>query len=196
MFGPQNHPNHPRGRRHYGGPFEDFAAGPFGGPFAGPTGRGRGGRRRMRRGDTRAAILVLLAEQPANGYRLMQEVAERSDGAWRPSPGSIYPALQQLEDEGLIAADAEHGKKSFALTADGESYVKENREKLGEPWAGLQPEINESTKNFWLEVKPLLEAAKQVGSVGDEAAQQRGQAVLAEARRKLYAILAEDNSSA
>lgn len=145
----------------------------------------------MRRGDTRAAILVLLSEQPANGYRLMQEIEERSEGAWRPSPGSIYPALSQLEDEGLIAADAERGQKAFALTPDGEKYVEENREKLGEPWKGLGDDVNEATKNFWKEIKPLLEAMKQVGAVGDEAAKQKGQAVLADARRQLYAILAE-----
>lgn len=184
----QHQPNRPRGRRGFGGPFDDFDPRMFGGP----GGRGRGGRRRMRRGDTRAAILVLLAEQPANGYRLMQEIEERSDGAWRPSPGSVYPALQQLEDEGLIEADAERGRKSFALTTDGEKYVEDNREKLGEPWKGLDADVNEATKAFWKEIKPLIEAMKQVGSVGDEEAKKQGQEVLAEARRKLYAILAED----
>src|SRR5919199_474312 len=77
-------------------------AGP-GGP--GPRGRGP---RRARRGDIRSAILLLLAEEPRNGYGLMQEVEERSDGMWRPSPGSVYPALSQLEDEGLVRA-AESG---------------------------------------------------------------------------------------
>src|SRR5688500_4341745 len=64
----------------------------------------RGGGRR-RRGDARAAILVLLAEAPRNGYGITQEIEERSAGAWRPSPGSVYPVLQQLEDEGLVRAD-------------------------------------------------------------------------------------------
>ncbi len=89
-----------------GGPFG------FGGPF-GPFGPGRGGRggNRARRGDVRAAALILLAEEPRNGYQLIQELANRSDGAWRASPGSVYPALQQLEDEGLIRAVTDDGRK-------------------------------------------------------------------------------------
>lgn len=173
---------------------DDFRFGPdFGAPF-GPR-RGRGGRRRMRRGDTRAAILVLLAEQPANGYRLMQEIEERSDGAWRPSPGSVYPALQQLEDEGLVAAEKADGRKSFSLTEAGTTYVKENKDKLGEPWSGLGPDLNGPAAEYWQQMRPLIEAAKQVGQVGDENAVTRGAEVLADARRKLYAILAEDPKS-
>jgi DNA-binding PadR family transcriptional regulator len=146
----------------------------------------------MKRGDVRAAILVLLDEQPGNGYRLMQEIEERSDGAWRPSPGSIYPALQQLEDEGLVEADAEKGRKSFSLTKDGVKYVDENREKLGEPWKGLGPDISAAGADYWKQIRPLIEAVKQVGQVGDEDAVVRGAEVLADARRKLYAILAEE----
>src|SRR4051794_23500999 len=100
-------------------------------------------RRRMRRGDTRAAALVLLAEQPYNGYALMQEIENRSQGVWRPSPGSMYPALAQLEDEGLVTAEPVDGSKQFTLTDAGKAYVEENREKLGEPWAGLGDEVGE-----------------------------------------------------
>jgi DNA-binding PadR family transcriptional regulator len=184
----ENEHQHGHRRRNRG----DFGA--FFAEFGPPSerGRGRGGRRRMRRGDVRAAILVLLAEQPANGYRLMQEIEERSEGVWRPSPGSVYPALQQLEDEGLVASDAEAGRKSFALTKEGTRYVEENREKLGEPWKGLVPEASAAGADFHKQVKPLFEALKQVGQVGDDAALERGAAVLAEARRKLYAILAEE----
>lgn len=146
----------------------------------------------MRRGDVRAAILVLLDEQQANGYRLMQEIEQRSDGIWRPSPGSVYPALQQLEDEGLVQADAEKGRKTFSLTEDGTAYVEENREKLGEPWKGLGPEVSATDADYYKQIKPLLEAVKQVGQVGDEDAVARGAKVLAETRRKLYAILAEE----
>ena len=72
---------------------------------------------RVRRGDVRAAALALLAEEPRNGYQLIQEIAERSGGVWQPSPGSVYPALQQLEDEGLIQAETpEGGRKRYALT--------------------------------------------------------------------------------
>lgn len=183
------HMRHPRAahaRDDFAGLMPDFGP-PFG---RGP--RGRGGRRRMRRGDVRAAILVLLSEQPANGYRLMQEIEERSGGTWRPSPGSVYPALSQLEDEGLVAAEQVDDRKSFALTKDGTKYVDENREKLGEPWAGLAPDPKGSHATYWRELKPLIEAVKQVGQVGDDDAVARGAEVLAEARRKLYAILAEE----
>src|SRR6202163_3162059 len=117
-------PGFHRHRRHgYGpGPFGDFGGGPFGG-FSGKGPRGRG--RKARRGDIRTAALLLLAEEPRNGYQIMQEVEERSDGVWRPSPGSVYPALQQLEDEGLIRSEETDGRKLFVLTEAGQAYVAE-----------------------------------------------------------------------
>src|SRR3954447_11750697 len=129
--GPGGH--HPGRHRHGGGPrgYGDWERG-FGGP-----GFGRG-RRRMRRGDVRAALLVLLDEEPRNGYGLIQEIERRSDGAWRPSPGSVYPALAQLEDEALVRPEDEGSGKRFALTDEGRAHVTEHREKLGEPWK--QPE--------------------------------------------------------
>src|SRR5436305_15247900 len=109
---------------------------------AGP-GRGRRGRRRRhggrppsfaerrgpkaRRGDVRAAALVLLDEEPRNGYQLMQEIERRSDGAWRPSPGAVYPALQQLEDEGLVRTNERDGRKLYELTDTGRAHVEEHR---------------------------------------------------------------------
>src|SRR5215212_643106 len=90
----------------------------FGFPGFGPT-RGP----RARRGDVRAALLVLLAEEPRNGYQLMQEIEQRSDGVWRPSPGSVYPALQLLEDEGLVRVEGE-GRKAYTLTDEGRAYVE------------------------------------------------------------------------
>src|SRR5829696_6959025 len=101
--------------RHRGGPRGGF---PGFGPPRGP---------RARRGDVRAALLLLLAEEPRNGYQLMQEIEQRSDGLWRPSPGSVYPALQQLEDEGLVTPAGE-GRKAYTLTADGRAHVEEHRE--------------------------------------------------------------------
>src|SRR5918993_3205588 len=104
-----------RGRFGPGGPFAGFPGGPgfgFGAFGPGPGGPFRPGRGRGRRGDVRAALLLLLAEEPRNGYQLIQEIERRSDGVWRPSPGSVYPALQQLEDEGLVAP-TEEGRKAF-----------------------------------------------------------------------------------
>ena len=121
------------GRR--GGPFGPAGFGPmaFGfGPWPG-EGRGRRGPR-VRRGDVRAAALALLAEEPRNGYQLIQEIAERSDGVWQPSPGSMYPALQQLEDEGLIQAETpEGGRKRYALTAEGRDYVAAHADEVRAP---------------------------------------------------------------
>src|SRR5690348_11414750 len=121
--------------RHRGGP--PWGPGGFGGP---------GGHRRRRRprGDVRAALLLLLAEQPFNGYGLMQEIEQRSNGDWRPSPGSVYPALSQLEDEGLVRSEEPGGRKQFTLTDEGRAYVEEHREQLGEPWADVGREGGEA----------------------------------------------------
>src|SRR3954463_5746454 len=126
-FAPGGHGGRPHHHHHRG----------FGG-FGGDFGFGR--RRRMRRGDVRAALLVLLDEEPRNGYGLMQEIEERSGGAWRPSPGSVYPALAQLQDAGLVPPDEEGTGKRFALTDEGRAHVEEHREQLGEPWAQLEGE--------------------------------------------------------
>jgi len=188
--GPHAHcgPN-PRHRHHRGrGGYGDWGPG-FGPPFGGP-GFGRG-RRRMRRGDVRAAILVLLAEEPRNGYGLIQEIEQRSDGAWRPSPGSVYPALAMLEDEGLVKSEAVDGGKRFTLTDAGEQHVSENREQLGEPWANLGEPSGGARGDLRAQVKPLMGAVAQVFAVGSEDDAKRVAAILADARRKVYAILAD-----
>ena len=119
-----------RGRhhgRHRGGP---GGGPPFGFPFGGPRGFRRGPG--VKRGDVRDALLLLLAEEPRNGYQLMQEIESRSDGVWRPSPGSVYPALSQLEDEGLVRAEEGSPGKVFALTDAGRKHVDE-RDEDGRP---------------------------------------------------------------
>src|SRR3954447_26862627 len=110
-------------RRRHGG---EHRGGPgWGGPgFPGPRGRGP----RARRGDVRTAMLLLLNEEPRNGYGLMQEIEERSGGAWRPSPGSVYPALSQLEDEGLVRVEEVEGGRTFVLTDVGRAHVAERPE--------------------------------------------------------------------
>ena len=179
--------------------FRGVFPGGFGGPgFAGPGMHGGpfGRRRRMRRGDVRAALLVLLAEEPRNGYGLMQEIERRSDGGWRPSPGSVYPALQQLEDEGLVRSTESDGRRVFELTESGRAHVEENREELGEPWADVGRNVGEGA----LEMRGLLwqagAAAMQVMHSGDEAQIARAKEVLAETRRSLYRILADDDAAA
>jgi DNA-binding PadR family transcriptional regulator len=163
--------------------------GPFGGPP--PFGRGGRGRGRARRGDVRLALLRLLAEQPANGYQLMQTIEERSEGRWRPSPGSVYPTLAQLEDEGLIRSAEADGSRRFEITDAGRQHL-EGRVDEPEPWKPA----DEEGENAITELAPLVigigKAAWQVATVGDEAQRARAIEVLAETRRALYRILAED----
>lgn len=171
-----------RHRRGFGGP-------PWGGPGGfGPSHH----RRRMRRGDVRAAILVLLAEQPNNGYGLMQEVEDRSDGVWRPSPGSMYPALAQLEDEGLVVAEESGGSRRYTLTDAGTTYVADNREQLGEPWADLSSEIGASRLELRDLIGQLATAAIQVSQAGSDAQIAKAHEVLIDARKALYRLLAEE----
>jgi DNA-binding PadR family transcriptional regulator len=184
------------GGRHGGGPgggpgFDPraFAFGMRGfGPFGG---HGRGGRR-ARRGDVRAAALLLLEEEPRNGYQLMQEIEERSGGAWRPSPGSIYPALSQLEDEGLVRSDEAAGRRAFELTDEGRTYVEENREALGTPWDDAGGDMPEGLVELRKLMMQLGMATMQVAQAGDEAQTAEARKVLEDARRALYGILAEN----
>jgi DNA-binding PadR family transcriptional regulator len=174
-----------------GGPFG------FGGPF-GPFGPGRGGRggNRARRGDVRAAALVLLAEEPRNGYQLIQELANRSDGAWRASPGSVYPALQQLEDEGLIRAVTDDGRKLWELTDAGHAYVNENREKLGTPWDAVGGGIPDGVRDLADIGLQVGSAVHQVVRAGDDAQIAQAVTILTETRRALYRLLAGDDKPA
>jgi DNA-binding PadR family transcriptional regulator len=147
----------------------------------------------MRRGDVRAALLVLLDEAPQNGYGLMQEIERRSEGAWRPSPGSVYPALAQLEDEGLVRAEEDDGRKQFVLTDAGRAHVEEHRSELGEPWAGLDDGVGEARREIRHLIGPLAAAAMQVATAGDDAHVEQARKVLTDARRSLYRILADDD---
>jgi DNA-binding PadR family transcriptional regulator len=153
----------------------------------GGFGRGRG---RAGRGDIRAAILALLTEQPMHGYQIIREISERSQGAWEPSPGSVYPTLQQLEDEGLVAADRAEGRRTYDLTAEGRAQA-EAREGAA-PWELAAH--GEEGAFFALRglTFSLLGAVKQVAEVGDQEQLDRAQEILREARRQLYQLLAED----
>jgi DNA-binding PadR family transcriptional regulator len=166
----------------------------WGGGFGpGPGGARRG---RSRRGDVRAAILLLLEEQPRNGYGLMQEVEERSSGAWRPSPGSIYPALAQLEDEGLIApADGEQGK-AFALTDAGRAYLDEHRERFGAPWETASAGMPAGMHDLKRSMSALAMAAMQAAQAGDPQVVQQVNTILDDARKAVYRLLAGDDDEA
>ncbi len=175
------------------GPRGDFGGGPFGaGPFgfsrgAGPRGRGR----RARRGDIRTAALLLLAEEPRNGYQIMQEVQERSGGVWRPSPGSTYPALQQLEDEGLIRSQESDGRKLFALTDAGRSLVAERGEEKATPWEEMSGDVSDRAHELGKLMREVASAFVQVMRTGSEGQIAKAREVLATTRRDLYRILAD-----
>jgi DNA-binding PadR family transcriptional regulator len=154
-------------------------------------------RKRFRLGDVRAAVLGLLAEQPMHGYQLIQEIAERSGGVWQPSPGSIYPVLQQLEDEGLVLIEQTEGRKVANLTEAGRAYVEENRAEFEEVWKALSnnnvDESMQEMRNLVANVKQIGIATKQVAKVGTGSQVAEARRVLADTRRRLYLILAEDD---
>jgi DNA-binding PadR family transcriptional regulator len=181
--------------RGFGGP--GFEGPGFGGPGFGfgPGGRGRGPGRRAGRGDIRAAILLLLAEEPMHGYQLIQQIGERSGGTWRPSPGAIYPALNLLEDEGLIAITSESGRKMATLTEAGGTYVTENAEQLGSPWEDAASRPTSPGRALRGALEALGAAAHQVARTGTDQQATKALEVLDRARRDLYLILAGDVQS-
>ena len=152
---------------------------------------------RVRRGDVRAAALALLAEEPRNGYQLIQEIAERSGGVWQPSPGSVYPALQQLEDEGLIQAETpEGGRKRYALTTEGREYVTAHADEVRAPWDDVAGSVGTDAIELRKLFGAVAMAGMQVVQVGTPAQVAQAQQILTDARRKLYAILAADDDAA
>jgi DNA-binding PadR family transcriptional regulator len=167
--------------------------GPGGGRGGFGPGFGPGGRGRRARGDVRAAVLLLLAEEPRNGYQLMQEIEERSGGVWRPSPGSTYPALAQLEDEGLVQATAVGTGREFALTDAGRTHVEENRETLGEPWTAASGGFPREGLELRGLIKQIGIASMQVMVAGTQAQREQAVQLLGEARRGLYRILAQED---
>ena len=172
----------------FGGP--DFGFGP--GPFGGPRGRGRG-RGRAGRGDVRAAIISLLSEEPRNGYQIIQEINERTGGLWRVSSGSVYPAIAQLEDEGLIEPTDGNGRKLFTLTAAGREHAEQNAEHLATLWeAGAEDARLTEFLRYRELIGQLISATRQVDEVGTPAQREEAKQVLTRARQALYKILAAD----
>jgi DNA-binding PadR family transcriptional regulator len=166
----------------------------------GPGGRGRDrgrdrGRGRIHRGDVRTAILLVLADEPMHGYQIMQAMSDRTGGAWRPSPGAVYPTIAQLEDERLVTTQEEGGRRLVTLTEEGRTYVTERSARLGDPFAAFAdrpagPDLRDP-------LHELHAAARQIASSGSAAQVEAAAEVLTRARRSLYLILAgeaEDTS--
>jgi DNA-binding PadR family transcriptional regulator len=214
--GPQNPWQQHRGRGHGGseGHRGGWTGGGWGGGRSGhqgppwlaglfglgePDDRRRGPR--VRRGDVRSAILDVLreasqAEEPVNGYQVIQAIAEKSNDAWRPSPGSVYPTIQQLEDEGLVEADDARGRRSLRLTAEGATYVAEHADELTAVWAPFNREpadgaVEEGSADIKSEIGQVMGAVWQIVSSGSEAQRRAAVGVLVDTRRKLYGILAD-----
>ena len=191
-----------------GGP--EGLGGPIG--FGGPGGHGgRRGRRylyhnergfpgflgrgpRAGRGDVRAAILALLREGPRNGYQIMSEIEERSGGAWRPSPGAVYPALQQLADEGLIEAEESAGRRAFSLTDEGRRYVEENPDMARAAWESMTQDEPDEMPGLFVQAARLGGTIVQVAHAGTPEQVHAAEELLEQTRRKMYQILAEDDA--
>ncbi len=170
--------------------------GPFGPDFSdrghhrgGPRHGGRGDGRRARRGDIRLAILQLIAEEPANGYGLIAKIAERTDDRWRPSPGSIYPVLQLLVEEGF--ASREEGEQGlYTITDAGREYLTTHTEQAQQVWDNGRGET-ESEEQMRESLHKLMGAAREVSINGTEDQRSRASALLDDIRRQLYGILSE-----
>uniref|UniRef100_A0A5Q5BRU3 Transcriptional regulator, PadR family n=2 Tax=unclassified Mycobacterium TaxID=2642494 RepID=A0A5Q5BRU3_MYCSS len=174
------------------GPGFEFGFDPRGGFGFGPGPRGRrgGGRGRGRRGDVRAAILTLLGERPMHGYEMIQEIAERSDGLWKPSPGSVYPTLQLLVDEGLIVGtESEGSKKLFELTDDGRAAAAKIETP---PWEQITDDAGPGHADLRSAVGQLVGAVAQSSYAASEEQQARILEIVNNARREIYGVLGEE----
>jgi DNA-binding PadR family transcriptional regulator len=144
---------------------------------------------RAGKGEVRSAVLALLAERPMHGYQIIREIEERSGGSWKPSAGSVYPTLQLLADEGTISAEESNGRKIYSLTEAGREEVAQDH--------GATPWDSPGSHAGGFAALPkagveLAQAAAQVGRTGSPEQVQQAVAVLDDARRRIYAILAQD----
>ncbi|WP_211352283.1 PadR family transcriptional regulator [Nocardioides albertanoniae] len=174
---------------------------------------------RVRRGDVRSAIIYVLAEaaeqsQVINGYQVIQQISERSSGEWRPSPGSVYPTIQQLEDEGLVESDDEHGRRAIRLSAAGKTYAADHSDELAAVWKPFDKAADNARAQgrggrggqgvgdlagFGIlggELAQVLPAVWQLATSGTDSQRQAAADILADTRRKLYGLLAAGDDDA
>jgi DNA-binding PadR family transcriptional regulator len=156
-------------------------------------GPGQLGGRRAGRGDIRAAIIALLAEQPMHGYQIIREIAERSEGAWTPSPGSVYPTLQQLTDEGLVRSTETDGKRVYELTDEGRAQAESRSGTL--PWEEAAEDADDDLVALRDLAFQVMAATRQVAHAGSKEQLAAAQEILRGARKSLYRLLAEDDAA-
>jgi DNA-binding PadR family transcriptional regulator len=209
----EHHHGHGFGQRRTapaGGPWGGFGAakdwmgffgGPRGGWWPGPPGPrhphgGPGWARRPKasRGDVRATILALLGEGPRTGYQIMSDIEERSGGAWRPSPGAVYPALQQLADEGLIIGEEAGGRRTFSLTDAGRGYVADNPEMARGAWESMGHAEAGELPGLFTQAARLGAAIAQMAHAGTPEQMREAERLLEQTRRRLYQLLADDDT--
>jgi DNA-binding PadR family transcriptional regulator len=169
------------------------------GPGEGPVSRlheildhHRGGSQAMRRGDVRPAILAVLTTRPMHGYHVIQELEARSGGRWRPSAGSVYPTLQQLEDEGLVRSEELDGRRTYTLTDEGRAAAEEVPVRR-HPW--FDDDAGREAVDLRRLALGLVSAAMQVKRIGSSEANRQAREILIESRRRLYRLLAEDETT-
>ena len=180
--------NHHRAPRHDPGHDLDNLPAPLRRLF----GRGRPGRGTVRRGEIKPLVLRVLTLRPMHGYEVIQELEAQSGGRWRPSAGSVYPTLQQLQDEGLVRGEeAEGGRRMFHLTEAGTEAAKAVTEG-GAPWEALAAERDVPALELRNLVFQVMGAARQVVYAGNPAQLEKAMEVLRETRRRLYRILADE----
>jgi DNA-binding PadR family transcriptional regulator len=152
--------------------------------------RGGRGRGRGRRGDVRFAILTLLNERPMHGYEMMQELSERSRGMWRPSPGSLYPALQMLEDQGFVRSETAEGRRQYTLTDAGRVELNA-RPRAFAPWESILRDADQNDVALRVAMKNVIVAVHQVIEAGTTEQKEKVETLLKELRRQMYLMLAE-----
>ena len=147
---------------------------------------------RMRRGDIRTAVLAVLAEEPGHGYDVIQRLEDKTEGAWRPSPGSVYPTLQLLDDEGLARSVERDGKRVYELTDAGRAEAQRRIDEAGgTPWE-LEDKDDAAVGQLRDNVRQLHMATRQIAASGRSDLVERAAAIVRDARKQLYGMLAED----
>lgn len=184
--GREERPHRPGGR---GRPGRGFSPGGPRGSFGGGFGAGFASGR-VRKGNVRSAILSLLSQSNYNGYGLIKAIAVHTDGAWRPSPGSVYPTLAALQADGLITSVGEGRRTEFELTSAGRTYVTENPKEMADVWEDVSEEAG-AAQDLRLSSGKLMGAVGQISADGSDEQLRSATAALDQARRTIYKLLSD-----